>query len=178
MKLSKEKDRAFGSLLGYLLPTAVLILIALALWSGVYLLHVESFPSIYTYLGGIVLIIAGFLMKILYDLLMIKQKRKREKIELLKNLLVECEENLKLVESKKIRWPQVHFNVASFTTAGEKTALNYLTFTLQEQIVEAYKLISEIEKRKFRAFDKTTEIMLEKLAEVLPKAIEELKLKV
>ena len=93
-------------------------------------------------------------------------------------MLVECEENLKLVESKKIRWPQVHFNVASFTTAGEKTALSHLTFTLQEQIVETYKLISEIEKRKFRAFDKTTEMMLEKLAKVLPKAIEELKLKV
>jgi len=177
-KLSKEKDRAFGSLLGYLLPTSVLILIALALWSGVYLLHVESSPSIYTYLGGIVLIIAGFLMKILSDMFMIKRKKKREKIELLKNLLVECEENLKLVESKKIRWPQVHFNVASYTTAMEKTAFSYLISSLHEQVVEAYRLISEIERRKFRAFDKTTDMMLEKLAEALPTVIEELKSKV
>ena len=42
--------------------------------------------------------------------------------------------------------------------------------------MEAYELISEIEKRKF-PFDKTTEMMLEKLAQGLPKVTKELKKK-
>jgi hypothetical protein len=176
MEMSEQKNRVFSSLLGYLFPVAVLILIVFALWSGFYLFHVESSPSLYTYLGGIVLVVAGFLMKFLFDLLMVNRKKKREKIELLRELLIECEENLELVESKKIRWPQVHFNVTSYTAAREKTALNYLTSALHEQIVEAYQLISEIEKRKFRAFDKTTDTMLEKLASMLPEVVKELKL--
>ncbi len=99
-------------------------------------------------------------------------------MSLLKELMKECVGNLELVESEKIRWPQVHFEMDSYTDANEKTALNGLPSQLHRQIVESYRVISEIEKRKFRAFDKTTDMMLKKLARALPEIIRELKIRV
>ncbi len=156
-----------------MLPIAIVILIVLALVVGFYSFNVEASSSIYTYLGGIVLIFAGVLVKVLFDLLMVRRKEKEE-TKLLKDLMRECEENLELVESKKIRWPQVHFDVTSYTTAREKRVLSGFSSELQTQIVEIYKLISEIEKQKFRAFDKNTDLLLERLAKALPKIIKEL----
>lgn len=153
----------------------VLILTVLALFGGFYSFYAASSSSIYTYLGGIALVIAGILMKSLFDLFTVRRREKKEGIKLLKALLMECEKNLELIESKKIRWSQVHFDVVSYTTAREKTALTTLPSALLKQIEESYKLVSEIEKRKLRAFDKTTDMMLEKLAEELPKVIKELK---
>jgi len=177
--LSKErKDRVFGSLLGSLLPIAILVSIILALVGGFYSAYVEPSPSIFTYLGGIALVVAGVLMKFFFDLLMFKNKEKKEEIRLLSDLLMECEGNIGLVESKKIRWSQVHFDVDSYNLAREKAMLSSLTSELRKQIVEVYQLISEIEKRKYRAFDNKTDVMLEELAQALPKIIRELEEKI
>jgi hypothetical protein len=177
--LSKERnDRVFALLLGYLLPIALLVLIILALAGGFYSAYVEPSPSIFTYLRGIALVVAGVLIKIFFDLLMVKKGERREGIKILSDLLIECEGNLRLVESKKIRWSQVHFDVDSYKLAKEKATFSSLASELRKQILEVYKLISEIEKRKFRGFDNKTDVMLEELAQVLPKIIRELEEKI
>jgi len=177
--LSKERNnRVFGSLLGYLLPIAILVLIALALVCGFYSAYVEPSPSIYMFLGGIALVIAGVLMKFFFDLIMVRRKEKKEEVKFLNDLLMECEGNLELVESKKIRWSQVHFDMASYEMIRKKAILTGFSPALRKQIVEVYQLISEIEKRKFRAFDKTTDVMLEELAQALSKVTKELKEKI
>lgn len=175
--LSKERYTVFGSLRSYLILLVVFILTAVLLYFGFYSFYVEP-SSVYTYIAGVDLIVAGFLMKYLFDFFMVKKKEKRKKMGLLKELLKECVGNLELVESEKIRWPQVHFEMDSYKAANGKTALKGLPSPLRGQIATSYQVISEIEKRKFRAFDKTTDMMLKKLARALPEIIEELKRRV
>jgi len=172
--LSKDKAIAFGSF-EYLLPAAMLILMALLVLIGSYLLQVESSPSVYDYFGGVAFVIVGFLIKFSIDLVQVRRQKKREKMGLIEDLLNECQENLGLIESKKIKWPQIHFKVASYTLAREKAALSHLSSALQEQIGETYKHISEIERRKIRTFDETTDMMLETLFQALLGVIDELK---
>jgi hypothetical protein len=157
---------------------AALMLTALALIGGFYALSLEQSPSISTYLGGIVLVFAGLLMKFLLDISVDLRKTKEAKISLLGDLLTECEGNLELVTSQKIRWPQVHFKVNSYKAAEEKTLLTVLSSDSKTRMVEAYGLISQIEKRKFTTFDTATDTMLERLAQILPQIIFELRDKV
>ena len=117
----------------------------------------------------------GVLMKSFFDHLIVKRKEKKEEIKVLKNLLMECEGNLELIRNKKIQWPQVHFSIISYNIVKEKEMLSGFSSKLHKQIEASYQLVSEIEKRKFRAFDQKTDMMLEKLAQILSEVIEELK---
>ena len=174
--MSKEKkSRVSGSPLRYLFLIATLISIALALIGGLYSIYLEPSPSIYTHLGVIALIMVGVLMKSFFDHLIVKRKEKKEEIKVLKNLLMECEGNLELIRNKKIQWPQVHFSIISYNIVKEKEMLSGFSSKLHKQIEASYQLVSEIEKRKFRAFDQKTDMMLEKLAQILSEVIEELK---
>lgn len=150
------------------------VLIVVLLTGGFYSYYWESSPTIQKYLGGAAFVAAGILIKSLSDFFVVSRREKELKTKVLKDLLKECTRNLELIESNKIRWPQVHFDVISFETAGEKTALSSVAPVLHTQIVESYQLVSEIEKRKFSAFDKKTDKTLEKLAAALPTIIEEL----
>lgn len=161
----------------YLTAAAAFIVAALALIVGFYALSLEPLPSFYTYLGGIVLVCAGILVKYLLDISLELRKSKEEKIGLLEDLLAECEENLELVTSQKIRWPQVHFKVNSYRAAEERELLSALSSDSKTRIVEAYQLISQIEKRKFTTFNTATDRMLERLTQHLPRIISELKSK-
>lgn len=153
----------------------MLISIVLALTGGLYLIYLEPSPSIYTHLGVIALIIAGVSMKSFFDHLIVKRKEKKEQMKALKDLLMECEGNLELIMNKKIQWPQVHFSIILYNIVKEKAMLSGFSSKLHKQIEESYQLVSEIEKRKFRAFDQKTDMMLEKLAQILSEVIEELK---
>ncbi len=168
-------ERKNRNLLKRLTVAAVFIVTAIALTGGFYALSLE--PPFYTYLGGIALVCAGILMKYLLDISRELRKTKEEKISLLEDLLVECEENLELVTSQKIRWPQVHFKVNLYKAAEEITLLNDLSSDSKTRIVEAYQLISQIEKRKFTTFDTATDRMLQRLAQILPQTISELRKK-
>ena len=157
---------------------AALMLAVLALISGFYALSLEQSSSIYTYLGGTALVFAGLMIKSLLDISINLRKTKEERISLLGDLLTECEGNLELVTSQKIRWPQVHFKVNSYRAAEEGTLLSVLSSDSKTRIVEAYRLISQIEKRKFTTFDRATDTMLERLNQILPLIISELRNKV
>ena len=121
---------------------------------------------------------AGLMMKSLLDISTGLRKTKEEKVSLLGDLLTECEGNLELVTSQKIRWPQVHFKVNSYKAAEDRALLSVLSSDSRTQIVEAYQLISQVEKRKFTTFDTATDTTLERLAQILPQIISELRNKV
>jgi len=157
---------------------AILISIIIALIGGLYSIYLEPSPSIYTHLGVIALIIAGVLMKFFFDHLIVSRKEKKEETKVLKDLLMECEGNLELIRNKKIQWSQVHFSIISYGMVKEKATLGHFSSELQRRIIEVYQLISAIEKRKFRAFDQKTDILLEKLAQTLSEVIRELKEKI
>jgi len=156
----------------------MLISIVLAFTGGLYLIYLEPSLSIYTHLGVIALIIAGVSMKSFFDHLIVKRKEKKEETKVLKDLLMECEGNLELIRNKKIQWPQIHFSIISYNEVKERAMLDNFSSEFHKQIVEVYQLISEIEKQKFRAFDQKTDVMLEKLAQILLEVIKELEEKI
>ncbi len=153
---------------------ATLILLVFTLAAGFLSLHIDASPSIYTVLGGASLVVAGVSAKLLFDLLMARRRERELQVKLLKELLMEYRRNFELTKSKKIQWPQVHFDVASYRNVNEKALLKHLAGALRRKIVESHRLISDIEKRKFKAFDKETDVMLERLVELFPQIIREL----
>lgn len=169
-----QAHETLASFMRIFIPVATLILLVFTLAAGFLALHIDASPSIYTVLGGASLVVAGVSAKFLFDLLMARRQEKELQLRLLKSLLMEYKRNFELAKSKKIQWPQVHFEVASYRNVNEKALLNHLADALRSKIAESHRLISEIEKRKFKAFDKETEVMLERLVGLFPQIIGEL----